>query len=152
MKRLMTVGLLMALTMATSFPLSAADHDEVTYTGGTIPGVTVGSTGRLDTTSETTLTFEYGSKRLVIPFAAIRSFQYSTEVTHHLGVLPAIAVGLLKARERRHYFRISFRDTNNVPQVSVFEVPKRMPRTLKAVLQARVQQACRPYSPCEDRN
>lgn len=100
MKRLMTVGLLMALAMAIPLPLSAAEHDEVTYTGGTIPGVAVGSTGRLDTTSETALTFEYGSNRLVIPFAAIQSFRYSTEVTRHLGVLPAIAVGLLKARER----------------------------------------------------
>jgi hypothetical protein len=142
----------MALAMAIPLPLSAAEHDEVTYTGGTIPGVAVGSTGRLDTTSETALTFEYGSNRLVIPFAAIQSFRYSTEVTRHLGVLPAIAVGLLKARERRHYFRISFHDTNNVPQVSVFEVPKKMPRALQAVLQARVQQTCKLYSPCEGRN
>ena len=135
MKKLMILGLLMALAMPV--PLAAIDDGQVTYTGGTIPGIAVGSTGRFNTTSETALTFEYGSSKLEIPFSAIQSFQYSTEVTHHLGVLPAIAVGLLKARQHRHYFRIAYQGADSASQVGVFEVPKTMPRTLQAILQAR---------------
>ena len=150
MKKLMALCLLMMMTM--TLPVAAADDGQVTYTGGTIPAITAGSTGRFDTRSDTALTFEYGSNKLVIPFAAIQSFELSTEVTHHLGVLPAIAVGLLKAREHRHYFRISYRDANDVSQVGVFEVPKKMPRMLQAVLQSRVPQTCRPYSPCSGQN
>ena len=148
MKRLMILGLLIALTL----PLSAIEDGQVTYAGGTIAGLAPGSTGRFDTKSDTVLTFEYGSNKLAIPFTAIQSFHFSTEVTHHLGVLPAIAVGLLKARQRRHYLSISYRVADGAPQVGVFEVPKRMPPALQAILQARTRQVCKPYSPCEGRN
>lgn len=148
MKNIVALFLLLTLTL-----LAAAVEDgQVLYFGGTVPAFTAGLVGRLDTTSETALTFEYASNRLVIPYSAIESFQYTTEVTHHLGVLPAIAVGLLKKRERRHFFRISYRDANNVSQVAVFEVPKHMPRTLQAVLEARAPHKCRPYSPCAGQN
>jgi hypothetical protein len=74
---------------------------------------------------------------LLIPYADIQSFEYSTKVTRHLGFMPAIAVGLVKMRRHRHYFRISYRGADVGSQVAVFEVPKQMPRTLRAVLQAR---------------
>jgi hypothetical protein len=71
-------------------------------------------------------------------------------VARHLGVLPAIAVGLVKKRQRRHYFRISYRDENGVVQVVVFEVPKNMPRTLLPILQTRAPQGCKtaPFAVC----
>lgn len=148
MKGLMTCFLIIAMSM----PLAAVENGEVMYAGGTVSGIASGSVGSLDTTSERSLTFAYGSNKLAIPYADIQSFQYSTEVAHHLGVLPAIAVGLLKARERRHYFRISYADANNISQTAVFEVSKQMPHTLQAILQSRVKQSCKPYSPCADRN
>jgi hypothetical protein len=148
MKSLVTLFLLLALTL----PAAAVEGSQVMYFGGTVPALTSGLVGRLDTTSETSLAFEYGSNKLVIPYAAIESFQYTTEVTHHLGVLPAIAVALLKKRERQHFFRISYRDADHGKQVAVFEVPKHMPRTLQAVLEARAPQTCRPSSPCGGRN
>jgi hypothetical protein len=61
-----------------------------------------------------------------------------------LGVLPAIAVRLFKVRQRRHFFSFSYRDSNNVVQVAVFEVPKQMPRTLEAVLQTRAPRSRKP--------
>jgi hypothetical protein len=148
MKKLVALFLLLALAL----PAAAAEGSEVMYCGGTVPSLKTGMVGRLDTASETSMTFAYHDGKLEIPYAAIESFQYSTEVTHHLGVLPAIAVALLKKRERRHFFRISYRDTDHAKQVAVFEVPKRMPRTLQAVLKVRVPQKCRPYSPCARRN
>lgn len=140
MKNLMIFCFLLAIAL----PLAAVEDGQVIYVGGTVPAVTAGTVGRLDTRSETSMTFEYSNKKLVIPYAAIESSQYSTEVTHHLGVLPAIAVGLLKARERRHLFRISYRDADNASQAAVFQVPKQMPRILQAVLHARAPQTCKP--------
>ena len=148
MKKLVALFLLLALTL----PAAAVEDGQAMYSGGTVPALTAGLVGRLDTTSETSLAFEYGSNKLAIPYAAIESFEYSTEVAYHLGVLPAIAVALLKRRERRHFFRISYRDANSVSQVAIFEVPKRMPRTLQSVLQARTPQRCRPHSPCAGQN
>jgi hypothetical protein len=133
MKRFVAFLILLGLTL----PAAAVEDGQVMYVGGTIPTLTNNLVGRLDNTSETFLTFEYASNKLAIPYAAIESFQYSTEVTHHLGVLPGIVVALAKKREHRHFFRISYRDADNISQVAVFEVPKHMPRTLQAILDAR---------------
>jgi hypothetical protein len=140
MNKLMTFCLLLAFAL----PVFAVDDGQVTYAGGTVPALPAGIVGRLDTTSEVALTFEHSGTKLLIPYSAIESFEYSTEVTRHLGVMPAIAVGLVKMRRHRHYFRISYRGADNVSQVAVFEVPKHMPRTLQAVLAARVPWACKP--------
>ena len=98
------------------------------------------------------VTCESSGTKLLIPYADIQTFEYSTEVTRHLGVLPAIGVGLVKMRRHRHYFRISYRGAADVSQVAVFEVPKHMPRALRAVLEARAPQTCRPCALRAGRN
>ena len=142
MKRWMTFCLLLALAL----PMAAVEENQVMYAGGTAPALQAGVIGRLDTTSETALIFESSGTKLQIPYADIQSFEYSKEVTRHLGVMPAIAVGLLKMRQHSHYFRISYRGADNVSQAAVFEVSKNIPRTLQAVLQTRAPQSCRPCS------
>lgn len=118
------------------------------YVGGSAPGLVAGTLGNLDMTSETVLIFQSAAGKIEIPYAAIQSFEYSSEVSHHLGVMPAIAVGLLKMRQRRHFFRVSYRDQRDIAQVVIFEVPKGMPRTLKAVLQDRSHNNPAAKSPC----
>ena len=143
MKRLMAFALFLLL----SLPAVAANGESVKYVGGTATGIKAGAAGRLDTTSDSALIFENSASKLEIPYVAIQSFQYSKEVTHHLGVLPFIAVSLVRMRPHRHFFRISYHDPNGVSQVVVFEVPKHMPRTLQAILAARApygSEACRP--------
>jgi hypothetical protein len=142
MKKWITFFLLLALAL----PMAAVEDNQVMYAGGTAPALQAGAVGQLDTTSETVLIFESSGAKLQIPYADIQSFEYSKEVTRHLGVLPAIGVGLLKMRQHSHYFRISYHGADNVSQVAVFEVPKQMPRTLQAVLQTRAPQSCKPCS------
>jgi hypothetical protein len=55
MNKLMTFCLLLALAA----PVFAVDDGQVMYAGGTVPGLPAGAVGRLDTTSEESLTFEY---------------------------------------------------------------------------------------------
>ena len=129
----------------------AVEDGQVMYVGGTAPGVHAGSIGKLDTTSDTALVFNYSAGKLAIPYASIESFQYSQEVKRHLGVLPAIAVGLVAKRRRRHFFRISYSDQNHVAQAAIFEVPKTMSRTFAAILQTRAPRTCKPYLPCAGR-
>jgi len=148
MKKLVAVCLLLVM----SLPAVAVEDSQVMYLGGTAPGANAGVVGRLEITSETALIFEYSGSKIVIPYAAIQSFQYSKEVRRHLGVLPAIAIGLVKMRRHRHFFRISYRDANNVEQAAVFEVPKHMPQILQAVLETRAPRTCKPYLPCAGRN
>jgi hypothetical protein len=131
------------LLMVMSLPTGAVEGEQVKYMGGTVADLHSGTLGRLDTTSATMLTYEYSGNKLVIPYAKIDSFEYSVDVARHLGVLPAMAIAPLRKRQRRHFFRISYHDESNVSQVAVFEVPKRMPRTLLAVLQVRAPQGCK---------
>ena len=140
MKKILTFCLLFVAAL----PANAAEDGLVLYAGGTLPTLQTGVTGHLDTTSPTALSFNYAGNKLQIPYAKIDTFRYSQPVTHHLGFLPAVAIGLVKSRQRKHLFQISFRDENNASQVAIFEVPKSMPPSLlRAILQTRAPQACK---------
>lgn len=144
MKRFLPFCFLLLLSLSAS----ALENGHAKYVGGTLPGVTPGTVGRLDTTSETSLIFEHAGNKVEIPYAAIESHKYSKEVARHLGVLPTIAVGLLKVRQHRHFFRISYRVPGAAAaQVVIFEVPKQMPRTLEAILQTRAPSTWKPNRP-----
>jgi hypothetical protein len=133
------VGL--ALLLAFSLPCAAAD-DPVIYVGGTVPGLQQETNGLFDTSDKTSLIFQHAAGKVAIPFSTIVSYQYTEKVTHHLGALPAIAVGLLRARKRQHVVRITYRDESNAPQVALFQVPKQMPQTLMPILEARAPPGC----------
>ena len=129
-----------------SLPAVALSGQHVKYIGGTATGINNGAIGKLDTTSDSSLIFEYQGTKLSVPYANIESFQHTKEVARHLGVLPVIAVALLKPRQRRHFFRIAYRDRNSpnsVMHVIVLEVPKQMSCTLEAVLDERAPQRTR---------
>lgn len=137
----MRVLLTAILTMALTIPSVAVENDQVRYCGGTVPSGRPGSIGHLDTASNDSLTFASASSNFSIPYTSIDSYEYTQEVTRHLGVLPAIGVGLVRIRKHRHFFRISYRD-NHGPQVAMFEVSKQMPRVLGPVLRAHAPQTC----------
>ena len=139
MKKIVALVVLLSF----SLPAAALEDGQVMYMGGTVPNLKEGVVGKLDTTQELLLGFEHAGGKLTIPFAKIESFEYTEKLARHLGVLLTIAVVLVKHRQRRHFFRITYRDDANMQQVAVFEVPKEMPQTLNAVLQARVPHDCK---------
>ncbi len=138
--RKLLAALLMVILL--SAPLMAVEGDQVQYIGGTVKNIAPDSIGKLDLTNEKQMVFTAGQSTLVIPYAKIESYQYTQEVAHHLGALPTIAIVMVKFRQRRHYFRISFADENNVEQSVVLEVPKAMPKVVSAVLESRATTAC----------
>lgn len=130
-------------------PALAVEGNHVKYVGGTLSGMNVGAVGKIET-SGIELSFESSGRKIAIPYASIESFHQSTEVAHHLGILPAIAVALLKARQRRHFIGISYRDLSSDPesQVVVLEVPKGLSRSLQQIRETRVH-AEAPNRPCK---
>jgi hypothetical protein len=132
-----------SLLLIIAVPAGAIEDGQVMCVGGSLSGLQAGLVGHLDMTSATALTFEYAGNKVTIPYANIDSFRYYDQVARHLGVLPAIAVGLVKKRQRRHFVQISYRDDSNSIQVVIFEVSKHMPRALLGVLQVRAPQGCR---------
>ena len=85
--------------------------DQAEYLGGTVPSIKTGAIGQFDLSSASQLSFQSPAGSFSIPYAAITSYEFSQEVTHHLGVAPAIAVGLIKKRQRQHFLRISYLDS-----------------------------------------
>lgn len=130
--------LFLLVSLLVSFPAFAIGRNDVKYLGGTAPGVNRGTIGKLDTTSKVGLVFDYRGGKLIVPYKSIESFRHTSETARHLGVLPSIVTALLKARQKRHLFRISYcdrsLDQDAVPQVVILEVPKGMSPSLEAVL------------------
>lgn len=133
--------LVVLLTLAMAIPSFALEGSEVAYAGGTISQLKEGAAGSLDMTSSTGLVFNYSGGRLEIPYGRIESYEQTQEVAVHLGVAPAIVVGILKQRRRNHYVRFTFRDGGNQPQVAIFEVAKTLPMVLTPTLLAKAPQA-----------
>jgi len=126
----------------------AVEQGEVRYLGGTLDNSKVGAIGRLDLSSPGSITYETGKSRFTIPYNQIVGYQYNEEVTHHLGVLPSIAVGLLKHRQHRHVFTIVYLNDQQTKQIAVFEVPKSAAESVKAVLEAKGVHTCVQYDAC----
>jgi hypothetical protein len=140
MKRFFAVLLLVILIPLAAY---AGEGDNVMYAGGTAAGLMDGSTGKLDLKAPDSMTFESAGTKLVIPYATIDTFEYTRPVARHLGLLPAIAVGMVKKRQRRHYFRFSYRDDAGDLRVALFEVPKQMPPVLLSILAAKAPGRCK---------
>lgn len=132
MRRFLCLFLLFGVTLA-----ARAASDSVVYVGGTLTTPVAGTAGTLDLSSPMALRLQWTAGTIEIPWTTIRSWSYSTEVAHHLGVLPAIAVGLVRKRQRVHLFRIEWQDEHHADQGIVLEVPKQLPNTLQTALEAR---------------
>lgn len=133
-----------SLIFVASFSAFAANGEPIIYAGGTVPILTQGAEGTLDTTQPDSLSFRSQTIQLTIPYQKMRKFEYEKQVAHHLGVLPLIAVSLVKMRQENHFVRITFLDEKNVAQIAIFELPKHVPETLLPVLQTRAPTACTP--------
>jgi hypothetical protein len=144
--RRVAVGFFFVLGLLVAAPAFAVDAGQVAYTSGSL-SISLGTIGSFDVTSPTALVFRFigagsNASEVDMAYEHIRSFSYTTEVAHHLGVLPAVAVSLVKRRERKHFIAIRFNDSSGVPQAAIFEVAKHDPPALLEVLRARSPQAC----------
>lgn len=110
-----------------------------TYDSGTANNMMAGSEGTLDLSLAKALVFRDNAHRttLTLPYDSIKDFQYTQPVVRHLGILPAIAVALVNARQRKHQFTITYMDETDTRQVVLFDVDKQTPRALLTLLRAR---------------
>jgi hypothetical protein len=144
MRRTLVI-VLVALCLGTF--AAAVEGGQVLYVAGSINSVAPGTVGRLDTSDALAMRFVAGTGGIVIPYQRVTAYSEESEVAHHIGVLPAIAVGLVKVRHRRHYLHVTFSDENGSAQIVEFEIPKQMPKPIMDLLRARVP--CPPVSACK---
>jgi phosphatidylglycerophosphate synthase len=131
-----------ALVIAAILSIAAAAKADaikgVTFTGGSVSSIPSDTAGTLQIDSPDKLIFQAASgNQIAIPYSAVESFYYRKELAHHLGVLPAIAVGLVSTRAHRRLITISYLDEAHAKQIVVLELPNGAPEILLPVLRSR---------------
>lgn len=134
------------VAIAVVSPSAAAfvlDGQQVAYVNGTVQMLKEGAVGTLDTSSATVLEFKSSAGQFTIPYAGISSYQFREESKFHLGVLPAIAVALVKKRAKVHFVTITWQGDRSVAEVVTLEGSKQDSEGLLTVLHARATWACK---------
>jgi len=80
-------------------------------------------------------------QQLRIPYERVKQIRYEVPVARHLGVLPAMAAGLVRKRERKHILTLTFLDGEDIPQVLELEISKSEPPSLLTTTRARALNA-----------
>jgi hypothetical protein len=136
MRKHTTVWLLLAIVSVTP-QVFALDGKDVAYVSGTVKGVSEGTAGGLETTLAEALEFRSSAGQFAIPYARIKSYQCREETKFHLGVLPAIAVALVKKRAKVHFVTIVWNDEGDTAEVAKLELSKNGSEALMDLLRAR---------------
>lgn len=139
-KNLLTALLLCALGVQAFASINWVEGSDVRYAGGSTSSIKLDAIGKLELSSPTDLIYVASGAKVAVPYAAITSFYYTEKVAHHLGVLPAIAVGLVKARRQRHILHIAYRDSGGALQTLVLEVSKDAQSAVRTTIEARIPQ------------
>jgi hypothetical protein len=130
-------GCLCAVVLAAGVRVYAADGADVTYFGGTAPGIKEGAAGRLDVTDAKELKFQAGSTQLSVPYENVTQVEYREENRFKLGVVGTAVVGILKAREKVHTVTITWKDDKDTASVATLEMTKDRATGLLDILKAR---------------
>jgi CDP-diacylglycerol--glycerol-3-phosphate 3-phosphatidyltransferase len=135
------------LLATVSIPSRASSIPSVTFAGGSGSTLSAGTTGSLDVSSPDKLVFhaDKGSE-ITIPYSQIQDCTYQDPVAHRLGVLPALAVGLVGTRIHNHLVTLTYLDTAHARQTVIFQLPHSGPEVLLLILHEHTT-ACPAYSP-----
>jgi hypothetical protein len=125
--KLLAVVAVAAVVALLDTALLAVDRDKAQYVGGTLRGVKEKAEGRLDTKSESEMTFDAGKDgKVALPYSAVTSLEYGQKAGRHVSVL--------FSKQRSHYLTITYKDDAGKQQAGVFELGKDIVRpTLKIV-------------------
>jgi hypothetical protein len=142
MKKLSAVVLAMAAALGAAQAF-ALEGEDITYVSGTAQNVNEGTVGRVDTNSAVSLEFHSGTGKFSIPYTNITAYQCREESKYHLGVLPAIAVGLFAPWAKLHFVTITWHGERDTAEVATLELSKSSSEALLALLRARATGACK---------
>jgi len=128
------------LVVALTTPLLAVDGKKAEYIGGTISGMPEKTEGRLDTSSETTITFSPDKKeraKLAIPYDKLTSIEYGQKAGRRVGVAILVSPLALFSKKRKHFLTLSYTDDAGKEQAAVLELGKDIIRTTLTVIETR---------------
>jgi hypothetical protein len=111
---------------------------EIMYVGGTIAGLSEGTIGSLDTTSEKVMVFNSPKGKFEVPYENVTSLEYGQKAGRRLGVTIITGnVFYLLSKKRKHFLTIGYTDANEKPQGVVLEIPKGTAKSFITILEVR---------------
>jgi len=123
---------------AVSSPLQAgAPARKATYRGGTLTQLEISQNGELSLESADQLVFIADAADLSIAYSSIREIEYGQNAGRRLGLAIAVSPLFLLSKKRNHFLTIHFVDQRGDSQAAVFELGKKIVRTILAALEAR---------------
>jgi len=107
------------------------------FVGGTLAGVPVKSSARLDITGADALLLRAGTTELRIAYPRINTLEYGQNVSRRYAAAILISPVLLLSKSRKHFLTIGYVDTDGRQQALVLRVEKGDIRSVLAGLEAR---------------
>lgn len=145
---LKTISLVLVLTLTLGMTGAFAKSDSASYYGGTVAVFKDAKKeikGRLITTDETDLQFNYANNQLLkIPYANFIDMEYGQKSGRRVGAAVATTILLgplglltLMSKKQKHFLTLGFKDEAGKDQVAIFKLHKDLVRTLLPILEAR---------------
>ena len=139
MKRLVASALVVMLLSPAI--VVALDSKKAMFVGGTISTkVKEGTERKLDTGSETTLTFipdKGKGEPAELPYKQIQSIEYGQKASHRIKTALLLSPWTLFSKKRCHYYSLMWKDEAGKDQGIVLELGKDLVRSVGIVLEAR---------------
>lgn len=108
----------------------------IVYAGGTLPAPAPGAEVSVDLSSPDALVLHTQAETVRVPWSAITRWGCFRQNKHRLGVLPAIAAGMVAARIHDHFFNLAWTDADGHTQAILLQIPPDLPKTIHVVLEA----------------
>ena len=137
MFRRIIATLLLCAIGAGTLPAEKVDRGEAMYVGGTIAGLSEGTMGRLETTSDKVLVFQSPKGNFEIPYENVTTLEYGQKAGRRLAVALTITIWALLSKKRKHFLTIGYTDGNDKPQGVVIEIPKGTVKSTITILEVR---------------
>lgn len=140
MRRRQFTSLVVAVLSANVFSpalLAGVPSKKAVYRGGTLAEPKTSTKGSVVTTDPEALVFRYRGGELRIRYESVNSIEYGQKAGRRLGMAIAFSPIFLLSRKRRHYLTVSFVNAEGAQQAAVFELGKKIVRSVLASLEAR---------------
>ena len=121
-----------------ALPSAAADPGiKAQFVGGTLSGISLKTSFRLDLTGAESLLFHVGNTEIGVPYQKINTVEYGQTVSRRYAEAVLISPLLLLAKSRKHFVTVGYVDAEGKQQALVFRVEKSDIRSVLASLEAR---------------
>jgi len=115
--------------------------DDVRYAGGSV-AIPQDTEGKLDTSDQKVMHFASKKGSFDIPYDGISSIEYGQKSGRRIAVAILVTPLALLSKKRKHFLTLGYKDRDDKQQGVVLELPKDLPATLIALLEARSGVKC----------